>query len=107
MSCIVGIKDKERVILGGDSAITTSSTIQPDQCPKIFSIQSQQGDEYLIGHAGSGRVGNVLRHIFIPPPFKVHADALSVEKYMVTHFVDALRKALKQAGFAQTEKDAE
>jgi ATP-dependent protease HslVU (ClpYQ) peptidase subunit len=95
MSCIVGMKDSQRVIIGGDSAVVASSTIQIDTCPKVFRLKIQQ-DEYLIGHTGSGRIGNVLRHAFIPPPFKRHED---LETYMVTRFVDALRKCWRRASF--------
>jgi ATP-dependent protease HslVU (ClpYQ) peptidase subunit len=105
MSCVVGIFDKNSVIIGGDSAVVEAkSTIQTDMSPKVFRLHTQQG-EYLIGHTGSGRLGNVLRHAFTPPPFERRSGSL--EEYIVTHFIDALRESLKRAGFAKVENGAE
>jgi ATP-dependent protease HslVU (ClpYQ) peptidase subunit len=100
MSCVVGIMNEKQVIIGGDSATTSGSTIQIDACPKIFGIKTKY-DEYFIGHVGSGKIGNALRHTFFPPRFK---DG-DLEHYIATYFIDALKKCFNRAGFGEHGAD--
>lgn len=99
MTCIVAIKDKGRVWIGGDSAGVAglNVTIRADE--KVF----ENGD-FIMGFCGSFRMGQLLRYAFNPP--KRHADT-DIYKYMVTDFVDAVRSCLKNGGVAEKHNDAE
>lgn len=86
MSCIVGIVHEGNVYLGGDSAGTSESCQSVIHAePKAFCI-----GEFVIGCAGSFRISQILRYVFVPPP--ISGDLM---RYMVTAFVPALKECLK------------
>lgn len=100
MTCIAAIKKDNIVWIGGDSAGATPSTTTPRSDPKVF----KNGD-YVFGFTTSFRMGNLLQHSFNPPRLPV--DEIPTHKFMVTEFVDAVRKCLKDGGFAHKENEVE
>ena len=99
MTAIVAIVHKGKTWMGGDSAATNSwGEISSVVDPKVFLKGI-----FIIGVAGSPRVGNLLLHKFVPP--EPHTD--SVSEYMVTDFVDAMRECLKNGGIASNENNVE
>lgn len=101
MTCIAAFVEDGSVWMGGDSAgVSGEGEITPRADEKVFF-----NGEYLLGFAGSFRLGQVLRHVFEPPP--VPADCPDLERFMVRDFVDALRECLKGAGVAQKDDGAE
>jgi ATP-dependent protease HslVU (ClpYQ) peptidase subunit len=100
LTCIVGLVEGNAIWMGGDSASSDRSgdlVIRADQ--KVFRTGAM-----LIGFAGSFRVGQVLRYVFEPPK---HPRSCECHRYMVAHFVEALRETLKAAGAAVKENNAE
>lgn len=57
MSCIVGIKEKDKIYLGADSCVTEGTKIVVLKDPKIF-----KRGEFLIGFCGGLRSGQLLKH---------------------------------------------
>jgi ATP-dependent protease HslVU (ClpYQ) peptidase subunit len=69
--------------------------------PKIYRI----GDgKMLIGFTSSFRMGQLLGHALVLPEH--HAD-VSIETWLVTDFVDAVRNCLKAGGFAKKDSEVE
>lgn len=91
MTCIVGLVDKGNVYIGGDSAGVAglSITIRSDE--KVFA-----NGPFIMGFTTSFRMGQLLRYKFDPPKQTVSTDDM---KYMVTDFIDAVRKCFADNGF--------
>jgi ATP-dependent protease HslVU (ClpYQ) peptidase subunit len=67
--------------------------------PKVF-----RRGRFLIGYTTSFRMGQLLEHYLVVPP--QHSDE-SDSHYMVTKFVEAVRKLLKEKGFTKIEANSE
>ncbi len=103
MTCIVAVKDNHnRLWMGGDSAgvggFGTYSVVTRTD-PKVFKL-----GEYLIGFTSSFRMGQILRHKFKPPIPPADVD---ISHFMVTDFVDELRKCFKEAGWIEIKEGKE
>lgn len=99
MTCIVGIAEGGKVIIGGDSAGVGgySLTVRSDE--KVF-----KNGEFLFGFTTSFRMGQILRFAFSPP---ARVENIDDYKYLTTTFIDAVRAALKAGGFAMVENGGE
>ena len=98
MTCIVGIKSPNGIYLGGDSAISSSNLVQTMVDPKVW-----KKGQFIIGYAGSIRVGQTIKYKLKIPP----VNGREPTQYMVTGFIDAMRKCLKQSGAAKEENKEE
>lgn len=99
MTCIVGLRTKERVYIGGDSASVSGWTRRKTAQAKVF-----RKGPFLIGYTTSFRMGQLLEHqLQIPKQEEGQGDM----SYMVNVFVEAARKLLKERGFAKVEANAE
>ncbi|MET0386453.1 MAG: hypothetical protein ABW321_10865 [Polyangiales bacterium] len=103
MTCIVAVKVEQngaaRIVMGGDSAGVSGLDINIRKDPKVF----RKGD-FVIGFTTSFRMGQIIRFKFTPPAVPAEMD---LYEYMVTHFVDEIRAALKQGGFAEVSNGVE
>ena len=99
MTCIVGVVDKGKVYIGGDSAGVAGYSLKVRADEKVF-----QNGPFLFGFTSSFRMGQLLRYAFTPPK---HDSDLSDYQYLVTAFVNAVRQCLKDGGFATKESEAE
>ncbi|WP_018240545.1 hypothetical protein [Ensifer sp. BR816] len=99
MTCIVGLVNKGSVHIGGDSASASghSLTVRADR--KVFRKQ-----DFIFGFTSSFRMGQLLAHAFEPPERHAKTD---VYAFMVTEFVNALRRCLQDGGFAQRHNETE
>lgn len=95
MTAIVGLVHDGRVYIGGDSAGVAgwSMTVRADA--KVF-----RNGPYVMGFTTSFRMGQLLRYALDAPP-----PTGDLDRFMATTFVDAIRKCLKDGGWAK--KDAE
>jgi hypothetical protein len=93
MTCIVAVRSKTGVIIGGDSAGVAGYRLNVRSDPKVFRC-----GPFAMGFTSSFRMGQILAHGFEPPKPPKKGDALY--RYMVNDFVEALRTALKAKGFA-------
>ncbi len=100
MTCIVGIQTPTGVIIGGDSGGLAGYTLSHRADPKVFI----NGD-YLIGFTSSFRMGQLLRYADLPKPLERQGEDL--DRFMTTEFVEAVRKVLKEGGFAKKDSEQE
>lgn len=99
MTCVVAVKHKGRITMGGDSAGVSGLDVIIRRDPKVF-----QNGQFLMGYTGSFRMGQILLFKFVPPPIPKKQDTF---EYMCTSFVDALRRTLKKGGFAKVDSNVE
>lgn len=113
MTCVIGIADGERVVMGADSlgASGWDMTIRRDR--KLFRLYGERKigehrivEPFLIGFTDSFRMGQLLHHKLeipaLPPP-----DGDHEERWLVGDFTDAVRKCLKNGGFARKTEEVE
>ncbi len=103
MTCIVGIETPDGVLIGGDSAGTagTSQVIRADE--KVW-----RSGEFAFGFTSSYRMGQLLRYSFsVPQTPHLDADQATRDKWMTTTFIDAVRKCLKDGGYAKVQNGVE
>ena len=103
MTCIVGIVDKvnKKVYIGGDAAGSDGFTKSIRTAPKVFKLQN---GKFIFGYTSSFRMGQVIQYKFKPPD---HLKKLNVVAYMVTLFIDELRKCLKDNGYSKIDNNVE
>jgi hypothetical protein len=99
MSCVVGVNDGGTIYMGSDSIYVDGWTMDNTSSPKLFKV-----GEFLMGSTGSIRVRQLMAHAFVPPPIPSEG---SIEGYMVTGFIDAVRDTLKRGGVDVTKDDSE
>ncbi len=101
MTCIVGLEhDNGMVSIGGDSAgVNGSLDIRIRTDEKVFI-----NGPMIFGFTSSFRMGQILRYsLTVPEQFQSQTDDY---KFMCTTFIDAVRKCLKDGGYARV-KDGE
>lgn len=99
MTCICGVASKGEVFIGGDSAALTGWAMTVRSDPKVFI-----NGPFLIGFTSSFRMGQLLRFSFKPP---IHHAGVSIDEYMVTSVVDAVRECLKEGGYSTKQNERE
>jgi len=99
MTCIVAYKDKGRVYLGCDSISSNGFTKSIMREPKVF-----KKGKMLIGYTTSFRMGQIIQHDLNVPK---HSKGVSIERYIVTRFIPALRKCLGEGGYNKKENERE
>ena len=102
MTCIVVLKDEvtKRTYMGGDSAgVDASHDLRNYIQPKVF-----HNGEFLMGYTTSFRMGQILEHSFTPPKIKRGTE---LYRYMVKDFIETVREALQQGGFARSTEEGE
>jgi ATP-dependent protease HslVU (ClpYQ) peptidase subunit len=97
MTAIVGLAHNSRVYVGGDSAGVDGFSLVVRADTKVF-----HNGPYLFGFTTSFRMGQLIRHALVPP----EPDG-SLDKFMSTTFIDAVRSCLKEGGWARKESDRE
>jgi ATP-dependent protease HslVU (ClpYQ) peptidase subunit len=98
MTCIVGLVDKEKVYIGGDSAATAGYLVLKRIDTKVFNK-----GEFVIGATTSFRMIQILNYSFDPP--EITKDDL--HEYMCTDFIKAVKKAFKKNGYKKSYSDGE
>ena len=93
MTCIVGLTDGKRIVLGGDSAGSSPNL------PELYNVDISkvfQIGEYLVGICGSYRAGQIARwEMDWPDP---PAPGTDLEPFVVREIVKRLRLKLQEAG---------
>lgn len=99
MTCVVGLKTEQGIYIGGDSAVSTGDNlVQIMADPKVWSK-----GQFIFGYAGTLRAGQIIKYNLKIPPVNNREPI----EYMVTAFVDSMRKTLKKAGAAKEEHKEE
>lgn len=100
MTCVIGFKTDAGIWIGADSAGTTeygSQTLRVDT--KVFNRNG-----FTMGFCGSFRMGQVLRFNLVATQ---QPDGMDDYEYMVTTFVEDVRKVLKRAGYSHVKNNVE
>lgn len=97
MTCIVGLVDKGKVYIGGDSAGVAGTHIQNRKDVKVFT-----NGPFVMGFTTSFRMGQLLHYsLKIPSKIKPRQDEM---EYMVNVFIPAVQKCLKDGGWVNDGK---
>jgi ATP-dependent protease HslVU (ClpYQ) peptidase subunit len=96
MTCIVGVKDKGKVWIGGDSAGGNQFVIENRIHPKVF-----RNGLYLIGYTTSFRMGQLLEVATLPIP---EPDE-DLYRFMITKFVNVIRSTFEGSGWAGKDEE--
>lgn len=99
MTCIVGIVHDGKVTIGADSAGVGGLDIQNRKDVKVFT-----NGGFVIGCTTSFRMIQLLQYKLSAP--KRHPDT-DVMRFMVTDFIEEVRKLFREGGFTTKEKEAE
>jgi ATP-dependent protease HslVU (ClpYQ) peptidase subunit len=101
MTTIAGIAQDRQVWIGGDSMSSSDQDTQVVTNPKVLRLAGPNDEDILIGFSGSWRMGQLIEHSLKVPAWKKG----TLESYLSTAFVDALRKCLKDGGYALGQDD--
>lgn len=100
MTCIIGYVDDEgSMYLAGDSAASAGYDLTIKRTPKVFAKGGM-----LIGVAGYWRMAQIIQYLY---DFPEHEAEVSTEEYIVAHFVEGLREAVRDAGHVRKEMEQE
>jgi hypothetical protein len=99
MTCIVGIVDKGKIYIGGDSAGLTGWDLCVRNDKKVFV-----NNGFAMGFSSSFRMGQLLAYALKPPEIKPGDDLM---RFMAVDFINAVRECLKSGGWASREKETE
>jgi ATP-dependent protease HslVU (ClpYQ) peptidase subunit len=91
MTCIVGLVDKGRVYIGGDSAGVAGLSVSIRADEKVFA-----NGPFIMGFTTSFRMGQLLRYKLEPAAQTIKQGDM---EYMVTSFIDSVRKCFTDNGF--------
>jgi len=99
MTCIAAIKEKGIVYMGGDSAGVCGLDVRLRADKKVF-----KKGEFVFGFTSSFRMGQLLRFNLELP---YHKAKISDEVFINTVFIEAIRKCLKEGGYAWVKENIE
>ena len=102
MTCVIAITDGQELVFAADCA---SSNLKTGEIYNMANEKIFACGPWLIGHTTSYRLGQVLRHRVIWPIPPLDLELL--EAFVVGEVVDAVRKAMREAGAARRHQSAE
>ncbi len=91
MTCIIGLKENNKIYIGGD-------TIGVGGYSKVFRTDGKvfKKNNMIFGFTSSYRMGQILRYSFVPPTREENIDDMT---YLVAHFIPDLINSYKTGGF--------
>jgi ATP-dependent protease HslVU (ClpYQ) peptidase subunit len=94
MTCIVGVVDKDMIVMGGDSAgVSDHYSLNTRADRKVFVKEG-----YLFGFTTSFRMGQLLRYAMVIPARKPNED---LDQFMCGPFIDSVRSCLTAGGWSE------
>lgn len=102
MTIIIGLEHKNKVYMGGDSALSDYWSVQRKAYPKVFHV-----GPYLIGTCGSPRMSQLLKHNLRAAYTHELNEYSSDEEFMVSGFIEVIRKIFKDFGFSRVSDNRE
>ena len=102
MTCIVGVVDKAKVYIGGDSASSDDYIVRRSAVPKVFRCGS-----FVIGYTLSWRMGQILEHHLEIIPSRLPKVGDSLQQFMVQEFIGSVRQIFVDQGYAWKENNRE
>ncbi len=91
MTCIVGVVEKEKVYMGGDSCGSNGHNYAIDKSSKILKIK----DRFLFGCIELFRLIDLLQYGFGAPKI---GESFDRDQYMREEFIPSLRRYFKEQG---------
>jgi ATP-dependent protease HslVU (ClpYQ) peptidase subunit len=101
MTCIVAIEHNEKVYMGGDSAAVYNRDIRIIDSKKVFKV-----GPFLIGYTDSFRMGQLLQYNLVVEKQEC-TQVEDDEEYLIKVFIPAVRKCLKDGGYAEINNNVE
>lgn len=98
MTCIVVLDDKDKILLGADSAAIEGNSVFSRSDSKIF----KKNKNCYIGFAGSFRAGQLVQYAFNVPKQRPTMDD---HEFLCTHFIKSLKSAFKKNDFVVDDDD--
>jgi len=92
MTCIVGMIEGNRVVMGADSAGSNSYDIRIINSPKVF-----RNGEFIIGGTGSWRMLQLLNFSLDIP----EVGDMDIYEFICTKFIKQVRKTFRKGGYIQ------
>jgi ATP-dependent protease HslVU (ClpYQ) peptidase subunit len=102
MTCIVAIKNSNRVIIGADSCGSEENIGVVRVPPKVF-VKGNYG----FGFSHSFRLGQIIEHVFEPPPISSKVTDNELIAHMVKNFIPQLKSTLEDHGYPYHEDEKE
>ena len=102
MTCIVAIKNSNRVIIGADSCGSEENIGVVRIPPKVF-VKGNYG----FGFSHSFRLGQIIEHVFEPPPVSPKVTDNELIAHMVKNFIPQLKATLEDHGYPYHEDEKE
>jgi len=101
MTCIIGFEDKvnNKVFIGADSCASNGWNYNLVAEPKVFVK-----GKFIFGYTSTFRFGQLLQYKLEIP---YHRDDKSDYDYLVSEFVEAIRKCLKDNGHVEIKNSVE
>lgn len=97
MTCIIGLKDNNRIVMGSDSRTMSGNFIFNSTGNKIIEFEN-----ITIGFCGSCRISDVINSSFVMPD---HPSGKSDLQYMQSNFINAIRECLESAKASSVEEN--
>jgi ATP-dependent protease HslVU (ClpYQ) peptidase subunit len=101
MTCIVAIEHNGKVYMGGDSAAVSNRDIRVIDSKKVFKV-----GPFLIGYTDSFRMGQLLQYNLVVDD-QEYVQVEDDEEYLIKVFIPAVRKCLKNGGYAEINNNVE
>lgn len=102
-TCIVSFNYEGKVYIGGDSAAVSGLNITVRKDVKVFARTDNSNNTWVFGYTTSYRMGQLIQYELMLPKLKKSEENL--HRFMVTKFIPALRKCLKEGGWEHKDKD--
>jgi ATP-dependent protease HslVU (ClpYQ) peptidase subunit len=100
MTCIIGLVDNGKIYMGADYGAASGWNVTATLLPKVF-----QKRDMLIGYTTSFRMGQLLQFKLSIPDHD--EDEKSVEEFIISDVLEAIRKCLKDGGYSKIENSQE
>src|SRR5580658_7796164 len=89
MTCICAVAGDGKVVMGGDSAVSSEDGDRSLRSPKVF-----ERDGLLFGVSGELRAGQLIQHVFdLPRP----AEEQDTEQFLIRDLCGGLRKSMQSS----------
>lgn len=101
MTCIVGLVDKGKVYIGGDTmGVDLPALLKCTRKDEKVFIK----DDFIFGFAGSYRLGQIVRYKLNAPDRKVKQTDF---EYLVADWLTSLREVCKEEGMTKVDDNVE
>lgn len=91
MTCIVAVKIKNEIVIGGDTLGSNGFKKSHLKDCKVFTVGS-----FTIGYTSSYTMGQILEYLWTPPS---RVEGISTKAYLVSRVIPSIRNCFTDHGF--------